>query len=213
MERCFTRFVESPTRENYLAVRRAVLQRSWLPLTAVDLAEMTRLLDSEAFDEVLRRIELLPPSKALSPRVHYLTAEAAQALGDERTGELERYLFVLCLRGILATGDGSQAAPYAVCHASDEHDVLTCLGLEIANQSLVERNRQQFDRVVCSDGREVWFDVTPVVRRPVATRRAARRATRKRRGNSIRNTTGRQTRRSCSARYSRQAARLLKNDV
>jgi hypothetical protein len=176
MQRRFMQFVESPTRENFLAVRQAVLRRTPLPILATDLAELVRLLEAGEYDEVLRRVELLPPSKALSPRVHFLLAEAAEALGDARTCELERFLFVLTLRGLLATGDGSPAAPYAICHASDENDLLDCLGLESAAQSLVERNGRWLDRVVCSDGREVWFDITAAIRRPKSPRRPATRA-------------------------------------
>ncbi|MCI0361294.1 MAG: DUF4919 domain-containing protein [Planctomycetaceae bacterium] len=166
MQRRFTQFVESPTRENYLAVRDAVLRRTPLPIQAADLAELVRLLEAEAYEEVLARVELLPASKVLSPRVHYITAEAAEALGDEETGELARMLFVLSLRGLLATGDGTEAAPYAICHASDEHDLLDCLGREFASQALVERDGRLFDVVTCADGRQVWFDATAVFCRP-----------------------------------------------
>ena len=173
MQRRFRQFVESPTRENFLAVRQAVLRAAPLPIQATDIAELVRLLDAEAYDEVLRRVELLPPSKVLSPRIHFLVAEAAEALGDGETSELARFLFVLSLRGLLSTGDGSAEAPYAVCHASDEHDLVDCLGLEIAAQSLVECNGRWLDHVVCADGREVWFDATPVVfQRPKTSRRA-----------------------------------------
>jgi hypothetical protein len=168
MQRRFTQFVESPSRENYLAVRDAVLRRTPLPIQAADVAELVRLLDAEAHQEVLERMELLPPSKVLSPRIHFLTAEATEALGDVQTGEVERFLFVLCLRGLLATGDGTQSAPYAVCHASDEHDLLEVLGCEIAAQALVERAGRLLDVVTCSDGRQVWFDATELFQRPTA---------------------------------------------
>ncbi len=174
MQRRFRQFVESPTRENFLAVRQAVLRAAPLPIQATDIAELERLLDAEAYDEVLRRVELLPPSKVLSPRIHFLVAEAAEALGDVQTSELERFLFVLSLRGLLATGDGSAAAPYAVCHASDEHDLLECLGLEIASQSLVACDGRWLDQIVCADGREIWFDATPAFRRLKTTPRARR---------------------------------------
>ena len=174
MERRFRLFVESPIRKNYLAVRQAVLRRTPLPIQAADFAELSRLLDAEAYAEVQRRVELLPPSKVLSPRVHFLLAEAAESLGDVRTCELERFLFVLTLRGLLATGDGSAAAPYAICHPSDEHDLVACLNLEIAAQSLVQRNGRWLDHVICADGRELWFDATAIFRRPKSARRARR---------------------------------------
>jgi hypothetical protein len=177
MQRRFTQFVESPTRENYLAVRDAVLRRTPLPIQAADLAELMRLLDAQAHEEVLARVELLPASKVLSPRVHFVTAEAAEALGDAETGELARMLFVLSLQGLLATGDGTETTPYAICHASDEHDLLEILGREFASQALVERDGRLLDVVTCADGRQVWFDATALFQRPKLSATKRRRKT------------------------------------
>jgi hypothetical protein len=165
MQRQFTQFVELPSRENYLAACRAVLRATPLPLVAGDLAELVRLLDAGDYQEVLDRIDLLPPSKALSPRVHFLAAEAAEALGDCETGEVERFLFVLCLQGLLATGDGTLAAPYIVCHATDEYDILEAVDREPARQSLVSREGRMLDAITCTDGRQCWFDVSALFAR------------------------------------------------
>jgi hypothetical protein len=179
MQRRLMQFVESPTRETYLAVREAALAETPLPMDATDLAQLASLLEVEAYEEVLDRIDALPASKVLSPRVHYLAAEAAAALGDMETVELERFLFVACLRGLLATGDGTRHAPYSVCHASDEHDLLATNGLEAAGQQVVEHEGALCDIVTCTDGREVWFDVSAVLARPVATRSVGGPAARK----------------------------------
>jgi hypothetical protein len=167
MQRRLMQFVESPTRETYLAVREAALAETPLPIAATDLASLADLLEAEAHDEVLARIDALPASKVLSPRVHYLAAEAAEALGDLDTVELERFLFVVCLRGLLATGDGTRHAPYSVCHATDEHDLLETSGLAAARQQVVEHEGALCDVVTCTDGREVWFDVSAVLSRPL----------------------------------------------
>jgi hypothetical protein len=166
MQRQFTRFVDTPSRENYLAVRTAVLRRTLLPIETTQLADLVRLLDAGEFQEVLDRVELLPASKVLSPRVHFLAAEAADGLGDGETCELERFLFVLCLQGLLATGDGTAAAPYSVCHASDELDLLEVGGHEYAAQALVEHEGKLCDVVTCADGRRVWFDVSAIFAGP-----------------------------------------------
>jgi hypothetical protein len=163
MQRQLAAFVEQPSKTTYLAARDAVLSQSSLPLVATELAELDRLLDEEQHQEILNRLDLLPPSKVLSPRVHFLAAEAALGLGQDSDVELERSLFVLTLQGLLATGDGTPANPYIVCHPTDEHDIVAALGKEAAGQSLVENEGRLCDRIVCSDGREVWFDVTELV--------------------------------------------------
>lgn len=166
MQRQLTAFVEQPSKRNFLAVRAAVLRATPLPIAAIALAEVERLLDEGAAAEVLDRIDALPSAKVLSPRVHLLAAEAADLLGDAERSELERFLFVLVLRGILATGDGTAANPYAVCQPTDGHDIAEALGLEPASQTLVESHGKLCDVLTCSDGRELWLDVTESLRRP-----------------------------------------------
>ena len=170
MQRQLAAFVEQPCKATYLAARDAVLCESPLPLMAAEIAELDQLLEREEHQALLDRLDALPASKVLSPRIHFLAAEAAAAVGQVADEELERSLFVLTLQGLLATGDGSPANPYVVCQASDEHDLLAALGHEAAGQSLVEHEGRLCDVLVCSDGREVWFDVTDML---------VRRATRK----------------------------------
>ncbi len=183
MQRQLAAFVEQPCKATYLAARDAVLCESPLPLVATDIADLDQLLEREEHQTLLDRLDALPASKVLSPRIHYLAAEAAAALRRAADVELERSLFVLTLQGLLSTGDGTPANPYAVCHASDEHDVLAALGQEAAGQSLIEREGRLCDVLLCSDGREVWFDVTDLLvrrtaRKPLIARRLrARRRT------------------------------------
>jgi hypothetical protein len=175
MQRQLAAFVEQPSKKNYLAARDAVLGQSPLPLDGADLAQIEALLDDEQHEAVLTRLDLLPPSKVLSPRVHFLAAEAALALGQDEEVELERSLFVVTLQGLLATGDGTRANPYSVCHSCDEYDVAAALGVEPAVQSLVELEGRMCDVMLCSDGRELCFDVTHLLSGSQRTRRRARR--------------------------------------
>jgi hypothetical protein len=163
MQRQLAALVDQPSKATYLAARDAVLSESVLPLLATELAELQELLDREAYEALLHRLDALPPSKVLSPLVHFLAAEAAAALGDEPEVELERTLFVIVLQGLLATGDGTPANPYIVCHATDEYDILAALGLEAATQRLTEQGSRLCDAITCGNGREVWFDVTDVL--------------------------------------------------
>jgi hypothetical protein len=187
MQRQLTAFVERPCQATFMAVRSAVLSQSPLPMAAAEIAELEQLLSQEEYQAVLDRIDALPASKILSPRVHYLAAEAAEAVGDSASVELERSLFVLALRGLLSTGDGTSFNPYVVCHASDEYDILATLGREPAGQSLAEREGRLLDVIVCADGRETCFDVTDVLVRPARRKRSVkpRVPTRRRRASRV----------------------------
>lgn len=181
MERQLTAFVERPCRATFMAARSAVLSLAPVPMVATDFATLEQLLAQNEFQAVLDRIDALPASKILSPRVHYFAAEASEALGDFSAVELERSLFVLALQGLLATGDGTPGNPYIVCHASDEHDILAALGREGAGQSLVQQDSRLCDVILCADGREMWFDITEVFAHPPAHEVSSRRPKSRRR--------------------------------
>jgi len=181
MQRQLAAFVEQPCKATFLAARSAVLSRSPLPLVAAQIAELDRLLDQNEFEVLRDQIDALPASKILSPRIHFLAAEAAEALGDLEDVELERSLFVLTLQGLLTTGNGTRGSPYIVCHPTDEYDVVAALGHDAAGQSLVEHNGRLHDVLLCTNGREIWFDVTELLvrprrrKKPAAQRRVLRR--------------------------------------
>jgi len=181
MQRQLTAFIDQPEYATYMAARRAVLAESPLPMNSTDIAAVELLLTEERFQDVLDRIDTLPLSKFLSPRIHFLAAEAADALGDAETVELERWLFVLALRGLLSTGDGTRDNPYIVCHAADEQDILASVERESASQSLVEYEGKLLDIVLCSNGRETCFDVTAMLIAPCQTRKRGKRPVRPRR--------------------------------
>jgi len=163
MQRQLAAFVEQPSKATFLAARDAVLRESPRPLLAAQIAELERLLEQEDYHSLISQLDALPPSKVLSPRIHFLAGEAADALGDWEETELERCLFVITLQGLLATGDGTQANPYIVCHASDEYDILDALNREASRQAIVEDGGRTYDVLRCSDGREMWFDASQVV--------------------------------------------------
>src|SRR5687768_15970715 len=116
MDREFIRFVEQPAADSYLEAREAMLKSGAATVDAGDVLELGQLLDAADYDRLLTRVEGLPASAALSPRVHFFAAEAAAGAGDDDRAELERFLFVVCLKGILSTGDGSAEHPYVICH-------------------------------------------------------------------------------------------------
>ena len=66
----------------------------------------------------------------------------------------------LILKSILATGKGTKKKPYAVMRVEDERDVLSVLKKQAGPQFLMKDNSRVFDLLQCSDGSEVYFDIT-----------------------------------------------------
>jgi len=162
-------FVAHPSRENYLQARQELLAASSRSLDAAALDSLSLLADAGDVRGLSSSLDALPPIAALVPRVHYYAALAAEALGDEEDLELERMLLVICLRAILMSGDGSEEAPYVVCSATDELDLLSELELAADSKSLVHRGDRVFDVVHCEDGSEIWFDASAMVSIPAET--------------------------------------------
>jgi hypothetical protein len=160
----FQTFVELPTAENYLMARDAIVGDAGRCTRTADLVELAELYGQGDFEAAREKIQQMMPAWALSPRVHFFAAQAAEQLGDDEDGELEQFLFSTCLQGLLATGDGSAARPYQVAQTADEYDVLQALGLLAQGQVLVERGAGLYDVVTCDDGSRVWFEVTDLVR-------------------------------------------------
>ena len=164
-------FLEAPTARTYRQVREALLEEvaatcSAETLSAGVLVELTELAAADQFHAVLGRIDDLQPAWALSPRIHYLAAVAADEVGEDDVAELERFVFQSCLDGILATGDGTKQSPYLSTYSSDVHDLLLALGLEPRSQRLVEQRGLLCDVVRCADDEEVWFELTRVLHDP-----------------------------------------------
>lgn len=159
MERLFRTFVEQPNARTYLAVRHAILAESADCVAAADIRKLQRWLSNGNAQAAILAAERLPSTAALSPRIHFLMAQAALTTGDLQTHELERLLFQASLKGLLATGNGTEECPYCVCQPSDEYDLLLSLKLQPLRQ--VQTAAQQgfkevsdsaghaFDRIIC----------------------------------------------------------------
>ena len=68
---------------------------------------------------------------------HFLAGVAAFELGDFELSHDCRDAMQACLRGLLATGEGTRHRPFRVTFLTDEYDVMRVLGGDVRNQQLV----------------------------------------------------------------------------
>ena len=170
MQDDFELFLIEPTRANYERVREALLADAAFHVEPLDLLEAEALCAGGEFAAARERIEGLLYDWALSPRVHFLAAWAAAELADAQDAAVERFAGRACLAGLLATGDGSFACPYLVTYTTDEYDLLGMLGREARSTQLIDCDSGRFDVLHCTDGSELWFDVTDLFRQSPAPR-------------------------------------------
>jgi hypothetical protein len=160
MSDAFSDFLDAPTPASFLRLRAEIVAQPEYDFAADRLGELTALIETGAFGAVPDKLTELMPGWLLSPRVHAIAAYAAEQTGEPDRAQFERDFGLACLRGIRDSGDGSRARPYPVTHVADEYDLLDALGKEVASQRQVSGEDGVFDLLVCTDGSEVWFDVT-----------------------------------------------------
>ena len=100
------------------------------------------------------------PNLLLSPLAHLMLSQAYLDLKMENEAEGEKAMGRLILKSILATGKGTKKRPYAVMRIEDERDVMSVLKKQAGAQFLMTDKSRVFDLLQCSDGSEVYFDIT-----------------------------------------------------
>ena len=160
MRELFLAFLESPSRDTYLAVRSALISGPAYEPYSRDILDLVDLIEKGQFAEADELLRGAMPNLLLSPRAHLCAAMIAEQAGDEERRRMEGAVAYACVQGILSTGDGTKQHPYVVTRTSDEYDVLQFLKKELASQSLHEEGDRHYDELRCEDGSEMWFDVT-----------------------------------------------------
>jgi len=162
LDALFAAFLKEPNRENHLAVFKEVTSSpKYNPYSRV-LDDVGGLLDKKKDKEALEKIDGAMPGLLLCPKAHLYAAMAASRLGEKQRAEKERLALKQCLQGILNSGDGSQKKPYLVTRVSDEYDLLRHLEKASKMQGLRLDGGKSYDVISCTDGSEIWFDITVV---------------------------------------------------
>ena len=183
-EAALRRFLEQPTAEKFLDLRRRIVHRDDYLHRPATLSLLQQQLDDGDAAAVLSAVDRLSPVWSLCPGLHGLIGAAAEmqlqraAAGVPAGGcsddfstdwyeeeiELRRFLGCCCLEGMQAAGRGVVAAPYPVTYPSDEADLLAAQGLQPQTRRLVRRADRLLEAVACrGQGGAVWFDVTELV--------------------------------------------------
>ena len=156
----YLQFLKKPTPEGFQGLRQQVAASDrYAPYSN----ELDMLMAAFCAGESQAAIDLFWrsfPNLLLSPLAHFILCQAYQDLKRENEAEGEKAMGRLIMKSILATGKGTKKRPYAVMRVEDERDVLSVLKKQAGTQLLVRDKSQVFDLLQCSDGSEVYFDIT-----------------------------------------------------
>jgi hypothetical protein len=160
MKQELTTFLQDPNKENFLAIRGLVRDHTSYAPYSKDLSEIETALFQSEFDRAQQLLKNAFPNLLLSPRAHLLLAVLARKHEEIQRMEVETFFANACARGIVATGDGSEQAPYLVLRVEDERDVLKFLEKKLRKQSLLHKDDKHLDLIETEDGLSLWFDIT-----------------------------------------------------
>ena len=156
----FLEFLKKPTTEGFQSLRQQVAASDrYAPYSN----ELDMLMAALCAGEPQAAIDLFWrsfPNLLLSPLAHLMLSQAYLDLKKENEAEGEKAMGRLIMKSILATGKGTKKRPYAVMRVEDERDVLSVLKKQAGAQFLMKDKSRVFDLLQCSDGSEVYFDIT-----------------------------------------------------
>ena len=158
-------FHSHPTEKKYRWLRRFVIAEGNYDPRATAVVALDSRVDATDPVELLVEIERLPWFWQLCPRLHFVQARVCEALGRKRRMLDSVALLQSCLHGLLATGNGSEDAPFAVTFLTDQRDLLRVIGEDLRYQQLVRLDDRCCDVITSHAGNDVWFDVTELLKR------------------------------------------------
>lgn len=156
---------ENPTRENYLDLYRAVVSRPEYDPYSTELNQVIELLQAERASQAGEVLSQAMPNLILSPRAHHIASQVYEKMGDAQAAAAEKALVSVCLRGIMASGEGTPESPYVVARVSDERDLAAYLDHKVEGSSLHARDDRFLDALHLADGEQLWFDITDAYQR------------------------------------------------
>ena len=156
----FSKFVSKPDRDSFLAVHGALVESEQYDPYSNEFEEIEALVADNNFDEACEKLGEAMPNLLLSPRAHLLSSFIAEKRNEKKSVQTAYLIAAACCHGIIATGDGTKAAPYTVTRASDEYDIMQFLEKEFKGQSMYHDGDRHFDLVEFADGSQMWFDIS-----------------------------------------------------
>ncbi len=159
----FGEFVAEPTGARYRSLQDLVVSH---PTFVPGPSALTRIFTAEQQQrdaDVIAELNGSSPALVLSPVARFTAAKSAACMGNPIIALVEDTAGRACMKGLVATGDGSEASPYRVLYRAEVAVVLMALGTDARSDRTVRRGATVFQVVECLDERQRWFDVSATV--------------------------------------------------
>ena len=156
----YLEYLKGPSTEGFKSLRQQVAASDRYAPYSNELDMLVAALSAGNPQAVIDLFWRSFPNLLLSPLAHLMLSQAYLGLKKENEAEAEKAMGHLILKSILATGKGTKKKPYAVMRVEDERGVLSALKKQAGAQFLIMAGSRMLDLLQCSDGSEVYFDIT-----------------------------------------------------
>jgi hypothetical protein len=156
----YLEFLKKPTPEGFQGLRQQVAASNHYAPYSNELNVLAAALGAGHPQAAIDLFWRSFPNLLLSPLAHFILSQAYLDLKRVDEAEGEKAMGRLIMKSILATGKGTKKRPYAVMRIEDEKDVLSALKKQAGAQFLMTDKSRVYDLLQCSDGSEVYFDIT-----------------------------------------------------
>jgi hypothetical protein len=158
----FLEYLKGPSTEGFQRLRQQVVVSDRYAPYSNDLDMLMAALSAGEPQAVIDLFWRSFPNLLLSPLAHMMLSQAYLDLKRKDEAEGEKAIGRLMLKSILSTGKGTKKRPYAVMRVEDERDVLSAIKKQAGAQFLMMGGSRMLDLIKCSDGGEVYFDITMI---------------------------------------------------
>ena len=160
LKRALSAYLKDRSADGYLQLRTLVTSSPHYAPYSEELQKFRELYERGQYQQAVTFLRGHLDNWVLSPRAHQMLSAAHGKLNQTEPADMERTLAWVMVEALLATGDGSESAPYQVTRLEDEYDLLEYLEKESKGQALMKLGDRECDRHECEDGTVLYFDVT-----------------------------------------------------
>ena len=156
----FESLLEEPSIDKFLHMRKSLVSsKNYCPYST-EINDMDTCVNTGDAQGAIDLFRSTLPNLLISPSAHFVLSAAYECLGNKEQTDFEKHMWSFLVGAILETGKGTRQHPYLVSRISDEYDVLFALEKERGKQELCPEEGRFIDVQTCSDGTQVYFDVT-----------------------------------------------------
>jgi len=109
MQELFVRFLEKPSLEKFLEIRKNIIQSDRYFPYSKEISDMSNCLEEKEYATAREIFLNTFPNLLLCPSAHLMLSYVYKGQGNEKLAEFEEHVMLLLVHFIMQTGDGTES--------------------------------------------------------------------------------------------------------